>query len=365
VHPVHRTKENQSRPIQTEMSNRAKILQLETTSFRYLLKSFIEWLDILGYSPKTLKYATATIRELLWYMERKEVNHIKQLDSEILRTYYNDYLTQRPNKSRSGGLSNHSLNNHITFIRKFLEYLREVGRLPMPQVPFKLEKTTPRTVYLTVEEIQLLFKTTYEPSSLYRDMEYKAQHLSARDRAMLAVYYGCGLRRNEGINLTVSDINFDKALLHVRIGKKKKQRFVPISKASLKYLQEYIYDHRGELLQGSKSEQLFIGKYQKPLSSQSLIIRLKGLQYRSGDITLQEKEIGLHTLRHSIATHLLAGGMSLENISTFLGHSSLESTQVYTHLTSEALGEGGLSRTANQPFNNIPKYEPTQLAEDE
>jgi integrase/recombinase XerD len=116
-----------------------------------------------------------------------------------------------------------------------------------------LEKTTPRTIYLTVEEIQLLFKTTYEPVEInptFKDIELaqrKNQHFAARDRAMLAVYYGCGLRRNEGISLMVSDINFDKAILHVRKGKKNKQRFVPVSKASLKYLQEYIYDHRGEL----------------------------------------------------------------------------------------------------------------------
>ena len=311
---------------------------------------------------------TAAVKELLYYMENKKITQIKSLDSETLTNYYDHHLTQRPNKSRSGGLSNGTLNEHISSIRKFLEYLREVGRLTMPQAPFKLEKIAPRTVYLTVEEIQLLFKTTYEPveiNAFYKDVEQaqrKSQHFAARDRAMLAVYYGCGLRRNEGISLTVNDINFDKAILHVRKGKKNKQRFVPISKASLKYLQEYIYDHRGELLQaclparqGSKSEKLFIGEHSRPLQSQSLIIRLKALQYRTGNITLQEKEIGLHTLRHSIATHLLAGGMNLENISKFLGHSSLESTQMYTHL---------LDIPKAQPFNNIPKYE-IEMLDDE
>lgn len=342
---------------------------IENQSYKYLAQSFKEWVDILGYSPKTITSMQAAVKELLCYLEKKKITHIKLLDSKTLQEYYTNHLTQRPNKARSGGLSNGTLNKHINSIRKFLEYLREVGRLSMPPAPFKLEKTTPRTIYLTIEEIQLLFKTTYEPIEIhptYKNIEhtqYKAQHLAARDRAMLAVYYGCGLRRNEGISLAVSDINFDKAILHVRKGKKNKQRFVPISKASIKYLQEYIYDHRGELLQGSKSEQLFIGKYQKPLSSQSLILRLKTLQYRTGDITLQEKEIGLHTLRHSIATHLLAGGMSLENISRFLGHSSLESTQVYTHLLD--IPKTSAFWTDRQPFNNIPKYEITQLAEDE
>ena len=344
------------------MSNRAKILQIENPSYRYLLKSFTEWLDILGYSPKTLKDMTAVARELLHYLEGRQVNQIKQLDTPILKTYYHHYLSQRPNKSRAGGLSNPSLNNHITSIRKFLDYLRKVGRLDMPPTPFKLEKTTPRTIYLTVEEIQQLFKTTYEPvvyDPFYKDMElmqHKAQLIAGRDRAMLAVYYGCGLRRNEGAGLTVSDINFDKAVLHVRKGKNNKPRFVPISKASLKYLQEYIYDHRSELQQDRKTEALFLDKAGKPISSQGLIVRLKQLQQRSNDPVLQQKTIGLHTLRHSIATHLLAGGMDIGQISRFLGHSSLESTQVYTHL---------LDLPKEQHFNNIPNYEIEMTEDDE
>jgi len=101
----------------------------------------------------------------------------------------------------------------------------------------------------------------------------------------------------------------------------------------------------------------------KRLSGQSLILRLKLLQSKTNTPELMEKEIGLHTLRHSIATHLLAAGMDLESISKFLGHSSLESTQIYTHLTAIAEGDGGLVPV--QPFRNIPKYETVQLHEDE
>ena len=88
------------------------------------------------------------------------------------------------------------------------------------------------------------------------------------------------------------------------------------------------------------------------------MIRLRMLQYHTENIELQEKEIGLHTLRHSIATHFLQAGMKLESISRFLGHSSLESTQIYTHLA-------GIPIERVQPFNNIPKYKIGQLSEDE
>ena len=94
------------------------------------------------------------------------------------------------------------------------------------------------------------------------------------------------------------------------------------------------------------------------MQGQSLMVRLRMLQYHTENIDLQEKEIGLHTLRHSIATHLLSAGMKLESISRFLGHGSLESTQIYTHLA-------GVPHKRSQPFSNVRHYESTQLSEDE
>jgi integrase/recombinase XerD len=172
-------------------------------------------------------------------------------------------------------------------------------------------------------------------------------------------FYGCGIRRSEGVHLDVGDINFDRSLLHVRKGKNNRERFVPISKANRKYLQDYVYDHRPELIRGSKVEALFVSyQHIRRMQGQSLAIRLKVLQYQSEDTELMEKEIGLHTLRHSIATHLLQAGMKLESISKFLGHSSLESTQIYTHLSGEPVMK-------KQPFNNIKNYETGRLSEDE
>jgi integrase/recombinase XerD len=158
--------------------------------------------------------------------------------------------------------------------------------------------------------------------------------------------------------MNVSDINFDRALLHVRKGKNYKERFVPVSKASLKYLQDYVYDHRPEFLHGSKVEALFLSYYGKRMGGQSLLLRLKYLQHQTEDVELIEKEIGLHTLRHSIATHLLQAGMKIESIARLLGHSSLESTQIYTHLA-------GIETDEPQEFRNIPRYEKAQLHEDE
>ena len=152
---------------------------------------------------------------------------------------------------------------------------------------------------------------------------------------MLTVFYACGLRRNEGYHLDISDINFDRQVLHVRKGKNYKERFVPFNKTASNYLQEYLYDWRSFLVKDKKQDAFFISQKYHRMGGQSLLLRLKILLQRTEMPQLQEKEIGLHTLRHSIATHLLSAGMQLDNIAKFLGHSSLESTQVYTHLAEE------------------------------
>ncbi len=107
---------------------------------------------------------------------------------------------------------------------------------------------------------------------------------------------------------------------------------MPLNKTNAAYLEEYIYDHRPQLTHDKKESALFIGKNGKPTAASTLYNRLKSLQLQTTCSVLQEKEIGLHTLRHSIATHLLQAGMSLEKIAKFLGHSSMDSTQIYTHI---------------------------------
>ena len=350
-----------------------KKLSLNNPSFRYLEKSFKEWLDILGYSPSTVYSMPTLVRELLHYLERQGIKSIKELDIKHIDRHYEN-LKERSNQRRDGGLSNGHLNKHIQALRRFTDYLRKVGRLQLPALKIGNEETGPRVTFLSEEEIKQLFAATYHtygepvrssgPGSRPNIPEKVLEAIGARDRALLAVFYGCGLRRNEGVMLDVGDVNFDRAMLHVRKGKNYKERFVPVSKTSLKYLQDYIYDHRPELLKDGRSDALFISyNHCGRMRGQSLAVRLKRLMVQTGNAELIDKEAGLHTLRHSIATHLLAAGMPLESISRFLGHSSLESTQVYTHLP--GMEQEAAWRTDRQDYPNIPKYEIGKLHEDE
>ncbi|QMU65489.1 MAG: tyrosine-type recombinase/integrase [Flavobacteriaceae bacterium] len=317
-----------------------KKLPLKNESFRYIEKSFREWLDMLGYAESTVYNLPNHIRELFYYLEQNGINNINQLDNQLIKDHYSN-LKQRSNERKGGALSNGSLNKHLQALYKFTDYLRQSGRMLLPVLNIDWENDDTKYIEtLTTEEIQQLYKATqlYPKNIKHTRPEWHFESIALRDCAMLTVFYGCGLRRNEGYHLQVDDINFDKQILHVRKGKANKERLVPFNKTNSKYLQDYVYDGRINLLKDKRESAFFINERGKQLSSQSMSLRLKLLQQRTDDLQLQEKNVRLHVLRHSIATHLLSNGMPLENISRFLGHNSLESTQVYTHLINQDNG---------------------------
>lgn len=302
-----------------------KSLPIETESFKYVEKSFGEWLDVMGYSEKTIYYMPVFVREMLHWMENNGVHSLKEITVKKIKEHYQD-LKNRSNVRRGGALSGVSLTSHLNAIYKFMDYLRQSGRLSLPYLDIpRPERDTPEVVALTQEEVQQLYKAcdSHEPS---------LEPYDRRDKALLSVFYGCGLRRTEAVSLDVDDIQFDRKMVHVRKGKNYKERFVPLSKTNLGYLQDYMYESRPLFLKSEKTEALFVSYRRKRMQGQSMLLRLHMLITRTGNFELMEKQVGLHTLRHSIATHLLENGMRLEDIAKFLGHSSLESTQIYTHL---------------------------------
>ena len=334
-----------------------KKLPLKNKSYQYLERSFKEWLDVLGYAQSTVYSLPNHIREFFHYLEQYEGSPtLKEIDVPLIRNYYQQLKT-RSNERRGGGLSASYLNKHLQGLYKFTEYLRKSGKMKLPHLGIRWEEDGAEEIeYLTQEEIAELYKCTYG----YNENTH-LELLNTRDRAILTVFYGCGLRRNEGYHLDISDINWERGTLHVRKGKNYKERFVPFNKTNSKYLEQYVYDVRPQMVKDKREGSFFISQRGKRMETQSMALRLKLLQQRSEDMKLQEKNVRLHVLRHSIATHLLENGMSLEKISRFLGHSSLESTQIYTHLTKvESLD----TQLKQQNHPNI-KYTKIQLHEDE
>jgi len=302
-------------------------LNLKNLGYQYLETAFREWLDVLGYGSGTIKSMPVIVREFLHHLEKNQISHINQLQQKHIKSYH-QYIGSRANQNRGGGLSNNYINKHLQAIEKFLEFLTHKGTQNVPALGIRLEKLHKKEInILTTAEIKELFElTNKEPNT------EKEQILLSRDKAMLTIFYSCGLRRNEGANLAIDDINFDTRILHVRKGKNYKERLVPLNKTNAAYLQEWVYDYRSQLVRDKKEHKLFISINGEPMTGGTLYTRFKLLQQQSENTALQQKNIGLHSLRHSIATHLLQAGMGIEKIAKFLGHSSLESTQIYTHL---------------------------------
>ena len=301
-----------------------KKLKLFNESFKLLVTNYKEWLDILGYAESTVYQLPNHLQEFFYYLECHGHSDINRITTQTVKDYYNK-LKERANERQSGALSKSYLNKHQQALKKFKEYLQNHNHRGI-NIHLKSEKqpTEEKLNILTQSEIKELFRAT--------NQSHHSQRIQLRDKAMLVVLYSCGLRRNEAVHLDTSDIFFDKERVFVRKGKNYKERFVPINRRNAEILENYIFEARPEFYQSYLSEALFINKNGTRMQGMSFANRLKAIVQATNNKTIAEKEITLHILRHSIATHLLQQEVPLESIKTFLGHSSLESTQIYVHL---------------------------------
>ena len=162
-----------------------------------------------------------------------------------------------------------------------------------------------------------------------------SQPLGHRNKAIIEVLYGCGLRVSELITLKISNIYKNDEFIRV-LGKGNKERLIPISKATLKSIELYISGERlHQSINDKNSDTLFINRRGNMLSRQMIFIIIKNLAEKAGI----KKNIGPHTLRHSFATHLLEGGADLRAVQQMLGHASISTTEIYTHISDQYLRE--------------------------
>jgi integrase/recombinase XerD len=153
-----------------------------------------------------------------------------------------------------------------------------------------------------------------------------------RDRALLELMYACGLRASEAIGMDVGDLDLDAAVLRAR-GKGPRERVVPVGRAAIEAVRIYIARGRPGLLRGRLETRLFVNFRGEPLTRQGLYKIVRRHAAAAG----LEDRMSPHTLRHTFATHLLAGGCDLRSVQEMLGHADVATTQMYTHLTSERL----------------------------
>ncbi len=284
-----------------------------------VLQQFERWLKVQGYSKSVYYASYHRIQELIVFHQQTNSGGIKSIKKKVISEFF-DYQKSRVSDRTNRRISSYHLNDYIFSIKRFSRFCQKYYEVTIPIEHIRLEPIAKETkVPLTLQEIQLLFNATHP-----------TDRLGYRDRCMLALYYGCGLRRNEGLHVYLNDICFTRNQIHVREGKGGKQRIVPFTQSTRYHLKEYVYKGRPLLQCKHKTRKvLLLNERGQPIQAQSLNNRLKKLVKQSGI----NRKIGIHHLRHSIATHLLDNNMPIDQIAKFLGHSSLESTQIYTHVT--------------------------------
>ena len=265
-----------------------------------------------GLSANTLKSYNYEINLYQTYLEDKlSIIDIEKVSKEDIESYLKYcYLKNEDSKT---------ISHKITTIYNFHNYLLREKVIKDNQAEFidrpKLAKHLPYT--LTVKEINKLLDI-----ALVTVFDY-------RDKAMLELMYGTGLRVSELVSLTVYDVDFYNAFLRIK-GKGSKERIVPINNASLKYLKLYL-DRRYLLLKKKTSDELFLNARGEGISRQGFFKNLKKILAKKGMPT----NISPHSLRHSFATHLIENGADLRSVQTMLGHSDITTTKIYTHISNE------------------------------
>ena len=299
-----------------------KHLPLQSRYYSELLNYYSRHLERIGYSTGTIKTLPSPVREFFYHLEQIGIRSIEEVTPKIITGYY-QRLRERPCHGRPGILSDSMVHAHIWALRILFSLMLSEGRImvdPLGMLSFPSPLKKERDV-LTREEVK----------KLYQACE------TLLDKAILGLFYGCGLRKSEAEALNIKDISFKGRLLYVRSGKGKRRRVVPIAGKVAGDLKQYYLQERIRLLRKSSDperEKAFIlNSHGARMLGVSFWRRLRQLVLRAG--IENPGRITLHSLRHSIATHLLAGGLSVEQVRDFLGHTNIESTQIYTRIMAD------------------------------
>ena len=285
-------------------------------SWKQSIKEFKTYLKIeRSLSDNTIDSYLRDVQKLAHFAEDKNINELQITKGEV-----KEFILEI-NKE---GISSRSQSRIISGIKAFYKYLiledyikvNPTELIESPKIGIKLPDT------LSVSEIDDLISAI--------DLSHPQ---GERNRAILEVLYSCGLRVSELTNLKLSNIRFKEGYIKV-VGKGNKERFAPIGSSAIKYLNIYLNVIRSHqnIKKGSK-DIVFLNRRGNKLTRVMIFTIIKQLAEKIG----LKKKISPHTFRHSFATHLIEGGADLRAIQEMLGHESITTTEIYTHLDREFL----------------------------
>lgn len=263
-----------------------------------------------GLSDKTRESYQNDLDVYMKFLVNKGCLNVSDISDEDIR----EFLKARSEKEKTTTIA-----HNLTVIKNFHEYLVKEGLVKKDASEFierpKLRKSLPKT--LSMEDVDKLL-----------DIELKTV-FDYRNKAMLELMYGTGLRVSELVNLTVNDLDFNNCLIRV-MGKGSKEREIPLGEYSIYYLGLYL-EKRESMLKNRSCDKLFLNNHGLGMTRQGFFKNLKELLRSKG----LNEDVSPHTLRHSFATHLLNRGADLRSIQEMLGHSDISTTKIYTHVSDE------------------------------
>ena len=276
------------------------------------LSNYLNYLEIERHaSPYTVRNYKSDLLDFFDFLRGRGISSLKEVDRQILRDYMS-YLFER-------GIVKASIARKLSSVRSLYRYLMREGAISRSPISTttspKLDKRLPS--FLTREETDALLKA---PDS--------AMPCGLRDRAIMELIYASGLRISELTGLNLEHISLHNRELRVW-GKGNKERIVLMGEPAACALERYLRQGRPELLADKKSSALFLNRYGQRLTQR----RVQSLLKEYADSAGIQKRVHPHLLRHTFATHLLDGGADLRVVQELLGHASLSSTQIYTHVT--------------------------------
>ena len=272
---------------------------------------YLEYLRVeLGRSESTLRSYAADLRQFDDWCKKAE------LDPLSLRA---SHLREWLGWLESQGCSGRTRARKLSALRGFFRRLVEAGRIESDPTELlkarERRRPLPKTLTWTEVERILAQPDVDDPSGL-------------RDRAMLEVAYGCGLRVSEVIGLELGDIDAEEGFVRC-FGKGSKERLVPIGDEAAHWIARYIADGRAAFVRSPNQQAVFLGRRGGPLTRQWFAKLLKRYATEAG---IPRARVSPHVLRHSFATHLLEADADLRAVQAMLGHSRIATTEVYTHV---------------------------------
>jgi integrase/recombinase XerC len=318
VSPAFNAKQRSEKSFSPQVKQFLDYLRLEKHFSDYTIKSYGADLIQFGQFLNGEIGRGAGCTRPLPNPEESEDQRQLNCDPIAIREFLNYLYAQNYTKSTTA--------RKLATLRSFYKFLIRrtlvsVNPLSTIRTP-KQEKRLPKC--LDLEQVQKLLEAPGD-----------ADLLSGRDKAMLEVLYSSGIRVSELVELEMSDLDLQEGVLRVR-GKGRKDRLTPIGSQAIKAIQRYFEMRASEIkCQGPHANRVFLNKHGQPLSTRSVRRKLDKYLLSAG----LDPGISPHTLRHSFATHLLNNGADLRSVQELLGHQSLSTTQIYTHLTTNRMKE--------------------------